>query len=618
MRGKRRDTLMNMAAVLLAGLTALAFARAIWISLDIDESYAVACAYRLTRGDRLIRDMWEPHQLSAFLPALFAAPYIWIRGNTDCLVIYLRLIGILIHTGMGIFLYRQIKRSTDRRFAFCMLLLHLNYLPKWVQMPEFELMHYWCLLGIFLVLHAYFTAEKPGMALPFIGGCLLTGSLFCYPTMILLYPFYILAICLLERLRSAKRSRIWKSCGLFTLGAFLPGAVFLGYLFSYMSFEEIKRYVSYIFLDTSHNVYTMGEKWAMYAEQIREQAQQYGFYCLLAALIILGTYPVCRFLLRKKGPAGRKELFAAADGWKIAAAILLLAAALMQCRGLYGFLLEDGNQFFFQARYMAVLIPAIVLCVCFRKSSLHRNMKLWLYLCILPSLVSLGAVLLMTNMDTNTAYAKVFLGVLGSFLIFYECVRENVEDTHGGECAGRSVLAWRRIFKVLCLCLGGLILAGFFVCRLVLIRVSGCLPVTILAPMDRVENGPGKGIYVLQETAGRWNDNDWELKRLVDEGDRVLYIGAESLVYAELETAPATPSTQGTTVYNEMFLRYYEEHPERIPNVIVYDRSFGEDPVYALYYSYSLQYPQFLQWLAQNYRDGQITETEHLIVVRKE
>ncbi|MFG6355852.1 MAG: hypothetical protein K1W26_03355 [Acetatifactor sp.] len=67
-----------------------------------------------------------------------------------------------------------------------------------------------------------------------------------------------------------------------------------------------------------------------------------------------------------------------------------------------------------------------------------------------------------------------------------------------------------------------------------------------------------------------------------------------------------------------MFLRYYEEHPERIPNVIVYDRSFGEDPVYALYYSYSLQYPQFLQWLAQNYRDGQITETEHLIVVRKE
>lgn len=604
MQGKRRGMVMNIMTVILIGLTALAFVKAIWISLDIDESYAVACAYRLTRGDRLIRDMWEPHQLSAFLPALFAAPYIRLRGNTEYLVIYLRTVGILIHTGMGIFLYRQVRKGTDRRFAFCMLLLHLNYLPKWVQMPEFELMHYWCLLGIFLVLHAYFTGKRPRAALLFVGGCLLTGSLFCYPTMILLYPFYILAICLLERQRSAKRSRIWKSCGLFTLGAFLPGAAFLGYLFSYMSLDEFRRYVSYIFLDTSHNVYTMGEKWAIYGRQIWEQAKQCGFYYLLAALIAVGGYSVCRFLLRKKDPMGQKAPFDAVDGWKIVTTILFLAAALMQCRGLYGFLLEDENQFFFQIRYMAVLIPAVILCIRLRKKD---NMRLWLYLCILPSLVSLAAVLLMTNMDTNTAYAKVYLGVLGSLLVFHQYIRENIRD-----------IRWERICKVLCIGLGGLILAGLLVCRLVLIRVSGCLPVTILAPLTRMEIGPEKGVYILRENAGRWNDNYRELESLVKEEDRVLYIGAESLVYVELESVPATPSTQGTTVYNEMFLRYYEEHPERLPDVVVYDKSFGEDPVYALYYSYSLQYPQFLQWLEQNYRDGQVTETDHMIVVRKE
>lgn len=604
MQGKRRGMMMNIMTVILIGLTALAFVKAIWISLDIDESYAIASAYRMVRGDRLIRDMWEPHQLSAFLPALCAAPYIRLRGNTEYLVIYLRTVGILIHTGMGIFLYRQVRKSTDRRFALCMLLLHLNYLPKWVQMPEFELMHYWCLLGIFLVLHAYFTGKEPRAALLFVGGCLLTGSLFCYPTMILLYPFYLLAICLLERQRSAKRSRIWKSCGLFTLGAFLPGSAFLGYLFSYMSFEEIRRYVSYIFLDTSHNVYTMGEKWAMYAGQIWEQAKQCGFYYLLAALIAVGAYPVCRFLSRKKDPMGQKDPFDAVDGWKIVTTILLLAAALMQCRGLYGFLLEDENQFFFQIRYMAVLIPAVILCIRLRKKD---NMRLWLYLCILPCLVSLAAVLLMTNMDTNTAYAKVYLGVLGSLLVFHQYVRENIRD-----------IRWKRICKALCIGLGGLILAGLLICRLVLIRVSGCLPVTILAPLTRMEIGPEKGVYILQENAGRWNDNYRELESLVKEEDKVLYIGAESLVYVELESVPATPSTQGTTVYNEMFLRYYEEHPERLPDVIVYDKSFGEDPVYALYYSYSLQYPQFLQWLEQNYRDGQVTETDHMIVVRKE
>ncbi|MDE5748684.1 MAG: hypothetical protein K2I21_14050, partial [Acetatifactor sp.] len=197
MQDKRHDVIIRGIETVLIGLTFLSFVKAIWISLDIDESYAVACAYRMVRGDRLIRDMWEPHQLSAFLAALFAAPYIWIRGNTDYLVIWLRVIGVLIHTGMGVLLYRQLVKKTNRFFAFCIMILHLNFLPKWVQMPEFELMHYWCLLGIFLVLHAYFASGKSRMILPFLGGCLLVGSMLCYPTMIVLYPFYILAICIL-------------------------------------------------------------------------------------------------------------------------------------------------------------------------------------------------------------------------------------------------------------------------------------------------------------------------------------------------------------------------------------------------------------------------------------
>lgn len=603
MRGKGHNRVINVVAMVLIGLTFLAFVKAIWISLDIDESYAMACAYRMVRGDRLVRDMWEPHQLSAFFPALFMVPYIQIRGNTDYLVIYLRLVGILIHTGMGIFLYRRIRRNADRWFAFCMLMLHLNYLPKWVQMPEFELMHYWCLLGIFLVLHAYFTGERTRLSLPFIGGCLLTGSLLCYPTMILLYPFYILAIYLLERQYHPNTGvRAWRSSCFFTLGAFLPGAAFLGYLFSYMSLDEIKRYISYIFLDTSHNVYTMSEKWAIYMRQIWEQAKWCGCYFLLAAGIVLAACLICRFLSRSNGSGSMRKLLGAADRWMLAVVILMLAGALLQVRGLFGFLLEDENQFFFQVRYMAVLAPALILCVRY-----HKKMKCWLYLCILPSLVSLAAVLLVTNMDTNTAYAKVFLGVLGSLMVFYQYARENVEDTF-----------WKDLFRALYHALGGLMLAGFLICRLVLIRVSGCLPVTILAPLARMESGPGKGIYVLEETARRWNDNYRELDRLVNEEDRVLYIGAESLVYVELETVLATPSTQGTTVYNKMFLRYYEEHPERIPDVVVYDKYFGVDSVSVLYYSYSLQYPEFLKWLEQNYCDGQITETEHIIVVRKE
>lgn len=605
MQKKKHDLVLKVVGAVLIGLTFLSFVKAIWISLDIDESYAVACAYRMVRGDRLIRDMWEPHQLSAFLPALFAAPYIRIRGNTDYLVIWLRIIGVLIHTGMGVLLYRQLGKKIDRFAAFCIMILHLNFLPKWVQMPEFELMHYWCLLGIFLSLYAYFTGKKPGMLLPFLGGCLLAVSMLCYPTMFLLYPFYILAIFMLERqgdnLRGMKQ---WRSSALFTLGAVLTGTVFLACLFSYMSLDELKRYISYIFLDTSHGVYTMGEKWSIYGKQIQEQAGDYGWYLLAAAGIVLFLCLIYRFALHRnifcKRSLGRQGL--AVCIWPVVTVVLVLAGLLMQLKAISGFLFEDENQFFLQLRYMAVILPALLIGIrhC-------RKMAVWLYLCIIPGLVSVAAVLFVTNMDINTAYSKAFLGVLGGLVIICQYSGAILEGSFG-----------KKVFTVLSYALGGMLLTGLLVCRLILIRVSGCLPVTLRASLERMENGPEKGVYVLADTAEVWNNNYRELENEIDREDRVLYIGAESLVYVEMEALPATPSTQGTTVYNEMFLRYYEEHPERIPNVIVYDKTFGENPVYSLYYGYSLQNPEFFHWIEENYRDARKTETDHMIILKRE
>lgn len=593
MRDKRQDVFVRGIEAVLIGLTLLAFVKGIWISLDIDESYAVACAYRMVRGDRLIRDMWEPHQFSAFLAALFAAPYIWIRGNTEYLVLWLRVIGVLIHTGMGVLLYRQLGKKTNRFFAFCIMILHLNFLPKWVQMPEFELMHYWCLLGIFLALHAYFSGGKSRMILPFLGGCLLVGSMLCYPTMILLYPFYLLAICVLERqCYMPGTTKWWKSSAVFTLGAFLSGTAFLICLLSYMQLDELVRYISYIFMDTSHSAYTMGEKWTVYLQQIQKQVESYGRYLLLAAGIIFIICLVYFIALRRMKKTVRP----------VVTAVLMLAALLMQIKGVYGFLFEDKNQFFFQVRYMAIMLPAMLLGVRF-----HRRMAVWFYLCVVPGFLSVAAVLFVTNMDTNTTYAKAFLGVLGSLLIFYQYVREAVED-----------IFWKKVLSALQYTLGGMVLVGFLICRLVLIRVSGCLPVTVRASLEKMESGPEKGIYVLADTAEIWNDNYRELENYVNREDKVLYIGAENLVYVKLEALPATPSTQGTTVYNEMFLRYYEEHPDRVPNVIVYDKSFGENPVYGMSYIFSLQDPEFFRWIEENYRSAQTVETEHLIILRRE
>ena len=78
-----------------------------------------------------------------------------------------------------------------------------------------------------------------------------------------------------------------------------------------------------------------------------------------------------------------------------------------------------------------------------------------------------------------------------------------------------------------------------------------------------------------------------------------------------------SPSCLGTAVYNEMFLHYYEEHPEKVPDVVVYDKTFGENPAYALSWGFSVQNPVFFQWIEENYREAQKIETEHLIILKK-
>lgn len=604
MQKKSTKIILNILKLIMLGLTLLGFVKSILISLDIDESYAVAIGYRLTQGDRLLKDMWEPHQFSAFLAALFTAPYVKIHGNTDYLVIYLRLAGVVIHTGLGLALYKQLRRTCGDFLAFGIMILHLNFLPKWIQMPEFELMHYWCLLSIFLFIYTYITGQRK-LRFLILGGGILTGGIMCYPTLILLYPFYVFGIWAMERQYFGERGRkAWIGSLFFTLGTLLTGMVLIGYLFSYMSLEQIKHYTSYIFLDTSHGIYTMGEKWAMYMEQLQEQGVLYLGHLLQAAGMIVVLFTVYKIVLRvnKKIKKQKTERTITAQcGLPILILILLLAGLFMQVRAVWGNLFEDKNQFFYQARYIAVLLPGVVLGIRYR-----NRMAAWLYLCVIPGILSVLAVLFVTNMDTNVTYSKVFIGVLGSFLILNE---------YGKNVVDRSF--WKKSLMAAQYATGGMVLATLLVCRLLLIRVTGCLPVTVLAPLEKMWAGPEAGIYVLADTAQIWNDNYRELGNYVDREDKLLYIGAENLVYVKTEACPATPSTQGTTVFNEMYLYYYEEHPDRLPDIVVFDKTFGENPAYALSYGFSLENHVFFDWVEEHYGNGKVIETDHMIILRK-
>lgn len=595
-QGKRYEKIIwYLVCVAMIGLTLLGYIKGIFISSDIDESYALAQSYRLAVGDKLFVHMWESHQLSAFLGAIFIKLYLTFFGTTEYLVIYLRVIGILIHTGIGIWFYKTIKRDVPQKISFLILFLHLNFLPKWVQMPEFELMHYWFVLAIFLLLYGYFGREKRGFLRPALAGVCVVGSMMSYPTMIILYPFLVIGFCVLEKQKfGLKGLKRLKSSLYLTLGALVSGGGFLVYLLSYQSISEFLENVSYIFLDESHSMEETAFKWQYYKIEIGEHFASY-FGHMGVALIFVAVFLIIRLIVLWVKEKSIKNFLTKKGVEFVVISLMVLTAVFMEINQIFGSVLQDENQFYLLLRYVAILIPAIYLGIRY-----HKKYALVFWLSIVPGVVSFVAALLITNMTLNVCYAKMFEGVLGSILILLCYVKDVVP---GKAVKSGYVLIYALILGLLC---------GFFVCRVVLIRVTGCLPVTIKAPLCQIEEGPGKGIYVLNTDGVIWNENYEILRGCIKEDDRLLYIGPDNMVYPAMECVVASPSTQGTTVYNEMFIYYYEKHKDRIPNVIVIDKTFESNPVY----HYSDNNQVLLDWIEETFNNVTIEETNYLKILR--
>lgn len=595
-QGKRYEKVIwYLVCVAMIGLTLLGYIKGIFISSDIDESYALAQSYRLAEGDKLFVHMWESHQLSAFLGAIFIKLYLAFFGTTEYLVIYLRVIGILIHTGIGIWFYNTIKKDFPQKISFLILFLHLNFLPKWVQMPEFELMHYWFVLAIFLLLYGYFGQEKRGFLRPALAGVCVVGSMMSYPTMIILYPFLVIGLCILEKQKfDLKGIKKFRSSLYLTLGALVSGGGFLVYLLSYQSVGELVENVSYIFLDESHSMEETAFKWQYYKIEIVEQVESY-FAHMGVALILVVLILLIRALILWTKKKSFKNFVNKKSVEFAVISILVLTAVCMGFNQIYGCVFGDENQFYLLLRYVAILIPGIYLGIRY-----HKKYAPVFWFCIVSGIVSFVAALLITNMTLNVCYAKMFVGVLGSILILSWYVKDMVSKN---AVKSGCILIYALILGLLC---------GFFVCRIVLIRVTGCLPVTIKAPLCQIEEGPAKGIYVLNTDGLIWNENYEILKDRIKEDDRLLYIGPDNMVYPAMECVVASPSTQGTTVYNEMFIYYYEKHKDRIPNVIVIDKTFESNPVY----HYSDNNQVLLDWIEETFNNVTIEETNYLKILR--
>ena len=558
MNNKTKKYIWISVCVILGLLTVLGIIKALFVSIDVDESYAVAQAYRLVTGDKLLFDMWEPHQFSAFLPAFFLYPFIKITGGSAHCVIYLRIVGTIIHFAIGAFLYAIASKQINSKAAFIIFIIHMNFLSKWICLPEFELMHYWAMILIFLLFA--FAKENGKVILYLLAGISFGASVLCYPTMVPVFFVFLISLAVTNK---------GKGTLSFTMGTALVAAITVVSIIISVPVKDLPLFISYVLMDSSH---TSGMKYKIdtYPLEILEHLKGIAVILAIALAVTLIVFIVKKVLKKKS------------DIYSFILYTLFTASVLISFQTLYGYLFLNGNQFYLQDRFFVyVLLISVIAIKEFREYRFE-------FLCgILPSILTVPLVFLITNMDMNSLYSKLFPAVIAGLFVIGKKYLTKEKETEGKIYS--SVFA---LSMLLC----------FFACRLVLLRVNGCAPVTMRADLKKVENGPAAGIYILKDQADAWNSSFEVMKETIG-GKNVLYIGQEQLFYVTFCKKVNTPSVQGTTVFNEMYDKYYDVFPDKYPEIIVKDASFGANAAY--FNSYENKYIE--RWISENH------ETETLV-----
>ena len=133
----------------------LAALKIIFVDYTLDEEYQIVMAYRNLNGDHLFKQMWEPHQTSAFLCAGLMWLYRKVTGTYTGVVLFLRFVTTIVQVVLTYGVYRTIVKRIEKNYAFLLAILFFNITPKIIQIPDFSNMQLWFLMIPVLLVMKY-------------------------------------------------------------------------------------------------------------------------------------------------------------------------------------------------------------------------------------------------------------------------------------------------------------------------------------------------------------------------------------------------------------------------------------------------------------------------------
>lgn len=576
----------------------LAALKCIFVSLQMDEEYAVSMSYRLLLGDRLFAQIWDPHQTSAFLIEFLMWIYLKIFHTTTCSVIFIRAVGVLIQLAIAYYLYRMLCYLMEPEHSFYLAVVYFNLLPKTYVMPEFSNMMAWGLTMLLLslfrlailqgrivygnaLLSGKYTAadkdtlqaekrRKRKMIFTVIeAGLWLSFVVLSYPTCLLLFPFIIWYLWKYDSDRK-------KTIAVFAGTCLAAGGLYMAYLFSYMTLQELLA-----------NIQSLIASCGSHSGGIQKKLGIYGVDFLSLLPFALGYFLVAvivyRFINRRKLKGNREELKKSKEESGES------GKALKESRKKSK---ESGKETEGTVEVEKISFLYVLLITSFGLQFLHWILMLWEYessypftvyffmfgigFCYLRKLpgekretavlwlganvVMYIAILLLTNLTLFTSIKYLMTGVIMCVAVLMAYTKEKQPEVFRKYTAP-LLITW---------CLVAVFVKGWAYTD------NDGLMKNITCVGNILSAGPGKGIFTEYMQGYMQECNYEEFRTYIEPGENLLALDSNTLCYMYQDINIASSTTICTPSFDENLLDYWERNPEKYPDVIAVQCWYGE------------------------------------------
>ena len=521
--------------------TILATLKCIFVSLQMDEEYAISLPYRLLLGDKMFAQIWDPHQTSAFLIQFLIWIFQKLIGTTTYVVIWIRFAGVLMHGAVAYYLYRFLKTITCKEHSFYLALIYFNLLPKTYVMPEFSNMMVWGLTMLLIAMtrlirlqqgkwnyRMTFTAVEIGFWICFM--------VLSYPSCVLMFPFviwYVLRFCRYKG----------KTAGIITAVCGICGGVYVGYLLSYMKVSELIANIKSLVASCGSHSDGALYKLALYGAGICVAILFGTVYTLLTKVVYAG---IC-----KKTGKDPKEKSEEARATKML--LLLMTAFVLQFLHWILMLWKYESSYPFAVYFF---IFGYTFYIMKQEKENRQILILWMG----GNITMYVAILLLTNLTIFTSVKYLMPGVIMGMITILAYAKQKAPASYG-KYARNLLLLW---------CFVATFVKGWAYTD------DDGLMKNITCVGNVISEGPGKGIFT-EYMQGYMQESIYEeMQQYVQPGDNLLVIDSHTLCYLYQDVNVASSITICTPTFDENLLDYWERNPDKYPDVIAVRCWFGE------------------------------------------